>query len=192
MELKEIQAALPENVLNAIGVLADFGFDVFTSAKLEDVTDLKTGGRRATWSLSGRYDLAICMKAVGEKPDPKVHTVEEIVAPVEVQDQVATDLGEGEARPEEPVVHSGPGTNEAKRKKAAPVEEAEEPEATPGTDAALDLKPVEKMDRQELLAEAVPIDGVPNPSRQKSEVLRRVIADNRAGQFDPAKFDFNE
>jgi hypothetical protein len=45
MELKEIQAALPENVLNAIGVLADFGFDVFTSAKLEDVTDLKT--RRA-------------------------------------------------------------------------------------------------------------------------------------------------
>lgn len=60
---------LSNKVRAAIQVLDDEGFEMFTSAKLEDVIELKSGRRRRTYRNSGRYDLIIAKKKCPEVPE---------------------------------------------------------------------------------------------------------------------------
>ena len=51
-----------------------------------------------------------------------------------------------------------------------------------------DEKPVDEMTRQELISAVAEIEGAPNPSRTKTDDLKQILMDFRAGVFDPSKY----
>ena len=63
MRYEEIEGFLSTQELNALETLEGCGWEILTETKIED-TFKKDGGRIRTFTLSGRYDLAVVCKDV--------------------------------------------------------------------------------------------------------------------------------
>lgn len=66
MKFDELELMLSNEELEAIQALESNGWQVLTETKIED-TRKKDGGRIRTFTLTGRYDLAVVLKHVGGK-----------------------------------------------------------------------------------------------------------------------------
>ena len=81
MLYEEIEKKLSDAEAICIRTLEGFGYQIMTEARIDDCKK-KDGGRMRTFSLSGRYDLAIALKLADRKPHPeeiKIETAEEVI-----------------------------------------------------------------------------------------------------------------